>query len=67
MNKEEIIYTKEDFIVFKGSHTSWTMGSYVGKSLKEIEELEGREIKEVYRYISRKKTIFKELKEKKDA
>lgn len=63
MNKEEIIYTKDDFIVFKGSRTSLIMGNYVGKTLKEIEKLEGREIKKVYRYVSRKKTIFKELKE----
>ena len=63
MNKDKIIYTKDDFVVFKGIRTSWVMGNYVGKTLKKIEELEGREIKEVYRYVSRKKTIFKELKE----
>ena len=45
--KENIIYTNEDLIVFKDERTSWSMGNYVGKTLKEIEELEGKEIKKV--------------------
>ena len=56
--KENIIYTNEDFIIFKNKPTSWVMGNYVGKTLKEIEELEGKEIKKVYRYVSKKKTIY---------
>lgn len=59
MNKEDIIYTNEDFIIFKDKPTSWSMGNYVGKTLKEIEKLEGKEIKEVYRYVSRKKQYLK--------
>ena len=66
MNKENIIYTNEDFIVFKDKPTSWVMWNYVGKTLKEIEQLEGREIKEVYRYISKKKTIYNSIKELKE-
>lgn len=62
MNKKDIVYTNEDFIVFKDKPTSCLMGSYVGKTLKEIEELEGREIAEVYRYVSRKKTIYNSKK-----
>ena len=63
MSKEKIIYTNEDFIVFKNKPTSWVMGNYVGKTLKEIEELEGKEIKKVYRYISKKKTIYDSSKD----
>lgn len=65
MNKDKIIYTNKDLIIFKGSTSSWSMGNYIGKTLKEIEELENKEIKKVYRYISKKKTIYKlkELKE----
>ena len=63
--KENIIYTNEDLIVFKDERTSWSMGNYVGKTLKEIEELEGKEIKKVYRYVSKKKTIYNSNKENK--
>lgn len=59
MNKEEIIYTENDFVVFKNSTTSWSLGNYVGKTLKEIEEITGKEIKKVYRYVTRKKTIYR--------
>ena len=59
MNKDKIIYTKDDFIVFKDeTNCSCSMGNYVGKTLKEIEELTGKEIKEVYRYITRKKIMY---------
>lgn len=62
MNKEDIIYTNEDFIVFKDNPTSYLLGNYVGKTLKEIEELKGKEIAKVYRYVSRKKTIYNSKK-----
>lgn len=65
MNKEKIIYTNDDFIIFNDKPTSFAMGNYVGKTLKEIEELENKEIKKVYRYITKKKTVYISSKEMK--
>lgn len=59
MNKEDIIYTNDDFVVFKDKPSSYVLGNCVGKTLKEVEEIQGKEIKEVYRYVSRKKTIYR--------
>lgn len=58
MNKENIIYTG-GFIIFKGETGSWKMGNYLGKTIKEIEELEGKEIKQIYDYVQKKKIIYK--------
>lgn len=62
MNKEDIIYTNDDFVVFKDKPTSYALGNCVGKTLKEIEEIMGKEIKKVYRYATKKKTIYKDDK-----
>ena len=60
MKKDKIIYTDEDYIIFKGEPYSWCIGSNcIGKTLKEIEEIYGKEIIEVHRYITRKKIIYK--------
>jgi hypothetical protein len=64
MNKEEIIYTENDFVVFKDKPTSdYALGNCVGKTLKEIEKIKGKEIKKVYRYVTRKKTIYRSDKD----
>lgn len=62
MNKEDIIYTDDDFVVFKDKLTSYALGNCVGKTLKEVEEIMGKEIKQVYRYVTKKKTIYKDKK-----
>lgn len=62
MNKEDIIYTDDDFVVFKDEPTSYALGNCVGKTLKEVEEIAGKEIKKVYRYVSKKKTIYRDDK-----
>lgn len=60
MNKEDIIYTNGDLIIFKEDRgTCCSLGNSFGKSLKDIEKEEGKEIKEVYRYVSKKKIIYK--------
>lgn len=64
--KEDIIYTDFDYVIFKDKPTSYCLGSCIGKTLKEIEEIKGKEIKRVYRYVTRQKTIYKDDKENKD-
>ena len=65
-NKEDIIYTDFDYVIFKDKPSSYSLGSCVGKTLKEIEEIKGKEIKRVYRYVTRQKTIYKDDKENRD-